>query len=174
MTILVGVSASIAIYKACDLVRELKKAGHEVRVVMTRTAEKWISPIIFSSLSDQAAYTENSNQKSAMPHIEIRKNLDLFVVAPASADLIARAAAGRGNDILTATLLSYDGPRLIAPAMNPFMYTHAAVQRNIKIIKDYGYELLDPKDGAAVCGDEGEGKMMEVTKIISRINEFSA
>ena len=88
--------------------------------------------------------------------------------------MIARAAAGRGDDILTATLLSYDGPRLIAPAMNPFMYTHAAVQRNIKILKDDGYELLAPKDGAAVCGDEGEGKMMEVTKIISRINEFSA
>lgn len=171
MTILVGISASIAIYKACDLVRELQKAGHLVRVVMTHTAEKWISPVIFHALSGNLVYSEN-NVGGAMPHIEIRDNLDLFVVAPATADLIARAAIGRADDILTATLLSFPGKKMIAPAMNPFMYEHKATQKNIATLREYGYEILDPASGEVVCGDEGNGKMMSVQEILNHIDIF--
>ena len=104
MKIIFGVSASVAIYRACDLVRELTKAGHEVHVVMTRTAASWINPVLFEALSDNAVVADAT--ASGMAHIEIRKGAQLMLVAPASADLIARAAHGRGDDILTATLLN--------------------------------------------------------------------
>ncbi len=171
-TILIGVSASIAIYKSLDLVRELKKKQYQVRVAMTRTAESWINPLLFSALSENEVYTESQNNVAAMPHIEIRDNLDLYLVAPATADLIARAAVGRGDDIVSATLLSYPGPRWIAPSMNPFMYKHPATQKNLDILRSYGYEILAPQNGEAVCGDTGNGKMARIEDILARIDGF--
>ncbi len=174
MNILIGVSASVAIYKACDLVRELTKAGHSVRVVMTRTAQKWISPVLFSALSESITFTEDMNQESAMPHIDVRKDLDLFLIAPATANLISRAAHGAADDILAATLLSYHGPRWLAPAMNPYMFSHPATQKNLKTLEEYGYRILSPQNGEAVCGDIGEGKMMTIADIIKEVEKFAA
>ncbi|HMY12083.1 MAG TPA: flavoprotein, partial [Turneriella sp.] len=136
MKIIFGVSASVAIYRACDLVRELTKAGHEVHVVMTRTAASWINPVLFEALSDHPVVADAT--ASGMAHIEIRKGAQLMLVAPASADLIARAAHGRADDILTATLLAYDGPRWLAPAMNPSMYAHPATQASLATCQKYG------------------------------------
>jgi len=170
MKILVGASASIAIYKTCDIVRELAKAGHDVHVVMTRTAASWINPVIFEALSGNKVLTDSSTD--GMAHIEIRKNLALMLVVPASADLIARAAHGRADDILTATLLAYEGPRYLAPAMNPSMYAHPATQANLARCREYGYRILDSANGEAVCGDVGQGKMMAVADIVSALGEF--
>ncbi len=175
MTIILGISASVAIYKACDIVRELTKAGHTVRVAMTRSAAAWINPVLFEALSSQKVITDASaglstgSQLHGMAHIDIRTGADLMLVAPATADLIARAAAGRADDIVTATLLAYDGPRFIAPAMNPFMYSHPATQANLKTLKSYGYHILDSANGEAVCGDVGQGKMMAVADILAAL-----
>ncbi len=170
--ILLGVSASIAIYRSCDLTRELTKLGYTVRVVMTRTAAQWIHPLIFEALSGQKVITEGSSDLS-MPHIDLRSGIDLYLIVPATADIIARAAVGRADDIVTATLLSYPGPRWLAPAMNPYMYSHPATQKNLQILRGYGYRILDPVEGTAVCGDEGQGKMMAVTDIIRAIQEYA-
>jgi phosphopantothenoylcysteine decarboxylase len=168
MTIILGISASVAIYKACDIVRELTKAEHTVRVAMTRTAAEWINPVLFEALSSNKVITEDT--ASGMAHIDIRTGADLMLVAPATADLIARAATGRADDIVTATLLAYDGPRYIAPAMNPFMYAHPATQANLTTLKSYGYHILDSANGEAVCGDVGQGKMMAVANILAALN----
>jgi phosphopantothenoylcysteine synthetase/decarboxylase len=185
MNIILGVSASVAIYKACDIVRELTKAGHAVRVAMTRTAVSWINPVLFEGLSGHEVYYDAETSgigpersrdghkrvsgSSGMAHIDIRNGADLMLIAPATADLIARAAVGRADDIVTATLLSYSGPRYIAPAMNPHMYAHPATQANLKTLQSYGYQILDSANGEAVCGDMGQGKMMAVADIIAAI-----
>ncbi len=170
MKIIFGVSASVAIYRSCDLVRELTKAGHDVHVVMTRTAASWINPVLFEALSGNAVVTDAT--ASGMAHIDIRKGAQLMLVAPASADLIARAAQGRADDILAATLLAYDGPRWLAPAMNPSMYAHPATQESLKKCQSFGYRILDAADGEAVCGDVGQGKMMPVQDILAAVAEF--
>ncbi|MCS6984315.1 MAG: phosphopantothenoylcysteine decarboxylase [Leptospiraceae bacterium] len=170
-SILLGVSASIAIYRSCELVRELTKRGYLVRVLMTRTAEKWIHPVLFEALSGQRVYTEKDSE-SGMPHIELRRDISLYLIAPATADLIARAAQGRADDIVTATLLSFPGERWLAPAMNPYMYSHKATQRNLTILREYGYRILEPQSGMAVCGDEGLGKMAEIEDILLQIEKF--
>ncbi|MFZ5629788.1 MAG: flavoprotein [Spirochaetota bacterium] len=170
MKIIFGVSASVAIYRACDLVRELTKAGHEVHVVMTRTAASWINPVLFEALSGHPVVADAT--ASGMAHIEIRKGSQLMLVAPASADLIARAAQGRADDILAATLLAYDGPRWLAPAMNPSMYAHPATQASLATCKGYGYRILDSANGEAVCGDVGQGKMMAVQDILAAVAAF--
>ena len=170
MNILIGVSASIAIYKSCELVRMLKKEGHSVQVVMTQTAESWISPTIFAALSDNEVHTNHTYR--SMPHIDIRKGLDLFLIAPATANLIAKAAHGIANDILTTTLLSFTGEKWFAPAMNPGMYSHEIVQRNIAILREIGYSILEPVSGEAVCGDIGEGKMMKIEDIFELVQRY--
>lgn len=170
MTVLIGVTASVAMYRTCDIVRGLTKKGHDVRVAMTRTAEQWISPVLFSALSGNDVYSDNINEKSGMPHIDIRKDLDVYLVAPATADVIARAATGRADDIVTATLLSFNGPRVFAPSMNPYMYSHPATQKNMAELKKFGYLFIDPANGDAVCGDSGDGKMAPVEEIIDFID----
>lgn len=173
--ILVGVTASIALYKACDLVRNLTKLGYDVQVVMTHNASQWIAPLVFETLSGNNVITpQDANDSSdlAMPHIDLRNELDLFLIAPATADCIARAALGRADDPLCATLLSYEGTKMFAPAMNPFMYKHPATQKNLQILQSYGYKILSPANGAAVCGDIGEGKMMAVEDIIEQVELY--
>ena len=169
MKVLLGVTASIAIYKALDLTRELRKRSIEVQVLMSNSAASWISPVLFETLSDSPVYAGRDHVKEAMPHISVREKADLFVIAPASADCIARAAMGRADDIITTTLLSFSGPRWFAPSMNPFMYAHKAVQKNLQILAEYGYEILDPQNGEAVCGDLGKGKMATVEQILDKI-----
>ncbi|MFO1470913.1 MAG: flavoprotein [Turneriella sp.] len=167
MKIILGTSASVAIYKACDICRELTKAGHDVHVVLTRTAASWINPVLFEALSNNPVITDAT--ASGMAHIDIRTNADLMLVAPASADLIARAAQGRADDILTATLLAFTGPRFLTPAMNPSMYAHPATQKNLETCKSYGYHILDSANGEAVCGDVGQGKMMSVSDVLAAV-----
>lgn len=170
MKIIFGVTASIAAYRACDLVRELTKRGHDVHVVMTRTAASWINPVMFGALSENRVVVDGKDSllasQNAMEHIEVRTDAKLLLVAPASADFIARAAQGRADDILAATLLAFTGKVALAPAMNPSMYAHPATQNSLKICRGYGYHIFDSADGEAVCGDLGQGKMMAVSDIL--------
>ena len=171
MNILLGVSGSIALYRACELVRSLTKKNHLVRVIMTRTAEKWISPTLFASLSGQTVYTNRSYQ--SMPHIDVRKGSDIFLIAPATAHLIAKAACGLADDVLSTTMLAFENNIHLAPAMNPHMYNHPIVQKNIATLKEIGYHILEPISGEAVCGDSGEGKMMLVDDIMQHIQKLT-
>jgi len=170
MKIIYGVTASIAAYRACDIVRELTKRGHDVHVVMTRTAATWINPVVFGALSENRVVVDedyiSSLSPDAMQHIELRNDAKLFLVAPASADFIARAAQGRADDVLAATLLAYSGKVALAPAMNPSMYAHPATQNSLRICRSYGYHIFDSAEGEAVCGDVGQGKMMAVSDIV--------
>lgn len=178
MKIIFGVSASVAIYRACELVRELSKEGHDVRVVMTRTACHWINPLLFEALSGNGVLTDAPETHAMgahhMPHIDIRESADLMLIAPATADLIARAAQGRADDVLTATLLAFTGARWFAPAMNPAMYAHPATLSSLEKCKSYGYRILDSANGEAVCGDIGQGKMMAVQDILAAVKKFTS
>lgn len=171
--VLLGVTASIALYKACDLIRLFTKQGYQVQVILTKTAAEWISPLVFKALSGNDVIFPQSGHLQeeglSMPHIDVRQDVDVFLIAPATADCIARAAIGRADDPLCAALLSFNGKKMFAPAMNPFMYAHAATQKNIQTLKDYGYEILTPSSGESVCGDQGEGKMMPVEEIFARV-----
>lgn len=178
MKIIYGVTASIAAYRACDIVRELTKRGHDVHVVMTRTAASWINPVMFGALSENRVVVDTghspASSQNAMEHIELRADAKLLLVAPASADFIARAAQGRADDILAATLLAYQGKVALAPAMNPSMYAHPATQNSLKVCRSYGYHIFDAADGEAVCGDVGQGKMMSVNGIVKEAERLLA
>ena len=172
MKILLGVSASIAIYKSCEIVRLLKKNGINVTIIMTPTASGWISPVVFSALSENRVYVYDTDHNEAMAHINLRNDKDLFLIAPASANVISQAANGMSQTLLSTLLLSFPGPRWIAPAMNPVMYNHPAVQRNLLMLKDYHYRILSPDTGESLCGDTGEGKMAAVDYIVSQVLEL--
>ena len=169
MKLLLGVSASIAIYKSCELVRLFKKGGHEVQVIMTPTAAGWISPLVFSALSENPVYTSDDNLERPMLHIEITRWAEGFLVAPATASVISRAAAGNADTLLTTSLLACNAPTWIAPSMNPNMYNHPATRRNIELLTSYGYHILEPAQGEALCGDTGEGRMMEAELIYETV-----
>ncbi len=168
--ILLGVSGSIALYKSLDLCRILYKEGVEVQVLMSYTAKKWIHPVLFEAITGKKVYYEHVEEN--MPHIFLREGVKLFLIAPASANLIARASCGMADDLLCATLLSFPGERWIAPAMNPFMYRHPATQRNIKTLESFGYRILYPTKGEVVCGDYGEGKMLSPEEIAKEVLKF--
>ncbi|MDH4262565.1 MAG: phosphopantothenoylcysteine decarboxylase [Spirochaetia bacterium] len=169
MKIIYGVSASIAIYKSCEIVRLLQKEGFDIHVVMTQTASQWISPVVFTALSNNPVYVHDTDHGAVMAHIELRENCDLMIVAPASADFISQAAVGSAPNLLSTLLLSFSGPKWIAPSMNPVMFKHPAVQFNLTRLREYGYRILSPETGEALCGDLGEGKMASVEYIVEQI-----
>jgi len=173
MKIIFGVSASIAIYKSCEVIRLLGKKGIQVHVVMTPTASQWISPVVFSALSNNPVYVHETDHGSTMAHIDLRVNTDLLVIAPASADIISQAATGAAPNLLSTLLLTFQGPRWIAPAMNPAMYQHPAVRENLSRLEKFGYRILSPDTGEALCGDLGEGKMASVEYITGQIMDFT-
>jgi phosphopantothenoylcysteine decarboxylase/phosphopantothenate--cysteine ligase len=170
MKIILGVSASIAIYKSCEIVRLLRKKAIEVCVVMTPTASQWISPIVFTALSDNPVYVYDTDHGSSMAHIELRAAGDLLMIAPASANVISQAATGAAPTLLSTLLLSFEREKWLAPAMNPIMYKHPAVQANLARLVEYGYRILSPDTGEALCGDLGEGKMASVEYIVEQIS----
>lgn len=172
MKIILGVSASIAIYKSCEMVRLLVKNNIDVTVVMTPTASQWISPVIFSALSGNPVYVHDTDHDSSMAHIDLRHEKSLLLVAPASANVISQAATGASNTLLSTLLLSFEGSKWIAPAMNPAMYNHPAVQTNIERLREYKYRVLAPETGEALCGDIGEGKMASIEYIVQQVLEF--
>ena len=159
--ILLGITGGIAAYKSAELVRRLQDAGAEVRVVMTAAAQEFITPLTLQALSGNPVHTDllDSAAEAAMGHIELARWADLIIIAPASADIIARMTQGEANDLLTAVCLASRCPLVIAPAMNQAMWRHAATQRNIRELQTRGVIQLGPDIGSQACGDVGFGRM---------------
>lgn len=169
--VLLGVSGGIAVYKSCELVSRLRKAGVAVHVVMTRNACEFVTPLTFQSMSENqvAVDTFQNPQYWEVEHIALVKKTDLMVMAPATANLIAKLAHGIADDMLTTTVLASPSPLLIAPAMNTQMYQAEVTQQNIQILKDRGARLIGPGGGFLACGDVGPGRMSEPAEIFQEI-----
>ncbi len=164
--VILGISSSIAAYKACDLIRLFVKGGYSVHVVATENALNLVSPLTLETLSGNPVYSEQySRERREMGHIELKTDASLFLVAPATANIIGKFAGGIADDLLSTTFLSVTCPVMIAPAMNPNMYRHPAVQRNIETLKQWGVAIIEPAAGEAVCGDEGTGRLADVEAI---------
>jgi phosphopantothenoylcysteine decarboxylase/phosphopantothenate--cysteine ligase len=170
-TIILGVTGSIAAYKAADLTSELVKAGATVHVVMTTSATRFITPLVLQTLSRQPVGVDLwEEEKGWQPgHIELADKADLLLVAPASAATISRFATGCAEDLLTCIYLATLAPTMIAPAMNGKMYDHAATQANLKTLRERGHEIIDPVEGMLACGYEGLGKLAPVGEIFSAV-----
>lgn len=161
--ILLGVSGGIAAYKSCELVRRLGDLDAEVRVVMTENAAHFVSATTFQALSGQPVRSSlwDAEAEAAMGHIELARWAERIIIAPASADLIARLAHGMANDLLTTVCLASAAPLYVAPAMNQQMWAHPAVQANVETLRQRGVHILGPASGDQACGDIGSGRMLE-------------
>ena len=165
--IVVGVTAGIAAYKICQLVSSLKKQGNEVHVIMTKEAEKFVTPLTFQTLSSQKVITDmfTVDYTPDVHHISLAKKADLFVVAPATANIIAKIAHGLADDMLTTTFLASTCPKLIVPAMNTNMLNNPITQDNIATCQKYGIHIMCSGAGYLACGDVGEGRLPEPEEI---------
>jgi phosphopantothenoylcysteine decarboxylase / phosphopantothenate---cysteine ligase len=171
--ILLIISGGIAAYKSLDLIRRLRERGAAVRCVMTRAAAQFVTPLSVASLSEDKVYSDlfSLTDESEMGHIRLSREADLVVVAPASADLIARMTAGMADDLAATALLASDKPILIAPAMNALMWAHAATQANIATLAARGVRRVGPNAGDLACGEIGSGRMAEPLEIVAAIEE---
>lgn len=169
--LLLGVSAGIAAYKSALIVRLLKQAGCEVRVVMTEGAQAFITPLTLQALSGEPVRTSllDPEAEAGMGHIELARWADAVLIAPATADLIARLVHGMADDLLTTLCLASEAPKLIAPAMNQAMWRHPATQRNVTQLASDGWQLIGPAAGDQACGDVGPGRMSEPDDIFSAL-----
>lgn len=175
--VLLGVSGGIAAYKAAELVRQLTARGASVRVVMTRGAQEFITPLTLQALSGKPVHTEllDAEAEQGMGHIELARWADLLLIAPATADVIARLAGGRADDLLAAITLATVAPKVLAPAMNQQMWRDTATVTNTQILLERGYKIIGPAIGEQACGDIGPGRMEEPTTIASFVdNLFSS
>jgi phosphopantothenoylcysteine decarboxylase/phosphopantothenate--cysteine ligase len=165
--ILLGVTGGIAAYKSADLVRRLQDMGASVRVVMTRAAQEFITPLTFQALSGNPVHTEllDPEAEAAMGHIQLARWADLVLVAPASADFMARLTQGKGDDLLTTLCLATRAPIALAPAMNQAMWANSATQDNLQRLRQRGVHILGPAAGSQACGEVGLGRMLEPLEI---------
>lgn len=172
--VVLGVSGGIAAYKSCELVSRLKKLGADVHVIMTRNAEEFVAPLSFETLSDNKVVRGmfEEREEHDVRHVALAKLADVFVVAPATANVIAKFARGIADDMLSTTWLASDAPKLVAPAMNTAMYDDEATQDNIALLKERGVMFVEPGVGRLACGDTGRGKMAEPADIAERIREI--
>ncbi|MGA8708031.1 MAG: bifunctional phosphopantothenoylcysteine decarboxylase/phosphopantothenate--cysteine ligase CoaBC [Steroidobacteraceae bacterium] len=169
--ILLGVTGGIAAYKSADLVRRLREQGAEVQVVMTAAARQFVTPTTFQALSGRAVRTDlwDPAHEAAMGHIELARWADLLLVAPATADFLARLAHGLADDLLCTLALATSAPIAVAPAMNLQMWSNAATQANVALLQQRGVRLLGPGTGAQACGETGPGRMLETLEITAAI-----
>ena len=170
--ILLGVTGSIAAYKAADLANILTKDGYVVDVIMTKGAMAFITPLTLQTLSKNRVYTDvfQEDYPREIEHISLAKKASLLLVAPASADIIGKMAGGIADDMLSTTVLAVrDIPRLIAPAMNTNMYENPIVRENLEKLKKYGFEIIEPKEARLACGDLGKGALADVETIIKTV-----
>lgn len=174
--ILLGVSGGIAAYKSCELVRRLRDLDAEVRVVMTEGATHFVSPTTFQALSGQSVRVSlwDAQAEAAMGHIELARWAERILVAPASADLLARLAHGLADDLLTTLCLASAAPLYLAPAMNQQMWANAAVQANVDLLRRRGVHLLGPAAGEQACGDVGNGRMLEAAQLRDALRDSFA
>ncbi|MCH1623836.1 bifunctional phosphopantothenoylcysteine decarboxylase/phosphopantothenate--cysteine ligase CoaBC [Fredinandcohnia quinoae] len=172
--ILLCVTGGIAVYKAAALTSKLTQAGAEVRVIMSESAMKFVDPLTFKALSRNEVYFDTFDEKdpSVIAHIDLADWADLIMIAPATANTIAKLANGIADNMITTTLLASTAPVWIAPAMNVHMYDHPAVKKNIKTLASYGYKFIEPQEGYLACGYVGKGRLEEPEKIVDLLNSF--
>ncbi len=170
-TIVLGVTGGIAVYKAAALTSRLAQSGAEVHVIMTESAAKFVTPLTFQTLSRQPVHTDTFAERDAsvVAHIDLADRADLFVVAPATANIIAKMACGLADDMLSTTLLATTAPILVAPAMNVHMYEHPAVQANMQTLRERGVHFIEPGVGQLACGYVGRGRLAEPEEIYAEI-----
>ena len=171
--VIVAISGGIAAYKGAELVRLLKKQGAVVKVILSRGAREFITPLTMQALSGEPTYTEllDETAEAGMGHIALARWADLFVVAPATADVIARLAQGRADDLLTTVALATPAPVAVAPAMNQQMWANAATQDNLSLLSDRGIHIVGPDAGEQACGDVGPGRLLEPGDIVAALEE---
>ena len=174
--ILLIIGGGVAAYKSLELIRELRRRDIGSRVILTRAGAEFITPLSASSLSGDKCYTElfNLTDEAEMGHIELSRSADLIVVAPATADLLSKAAGGQANDLASTALMATDKPVLFAPAMNVRMWEHAATQRNVAQLKTDGAIIVGPDEGEMACGEYGPGRMAEPIEIADAIEAHFA
>ena len=172
--LVLGITGGIAAYKAAELVRLLVKADFDVQVVMTESACQFITPVTMQALSGKPVFTGmwDSSIDNGMPHIELSRDADAIVIAPATAEFIAKLLHGRADDLLSTLCLACDCPLLVAPAMNKQMWENAATQRNFAQLKADGVTILGPAAGEQACGEVGLGRMLEPDELLADINAF--
>jgi phosphopantothenoylcysteine decarboxylase/phosphopantothenate--cysteine ligase len=173
--VLLGVTGGIAAYKACILTRLLRLRGASVRVVMTRSAERFVGPATFAALSDHRVYTDLWEEPGTVLHVRLAREADVAVVAPATANVIAKLARGFSDDLLSATLLEFAGPLVVAPAMHTGMWEHPATKKNVRMLEELysarGLRFAGPVHGPLSAGDEGPGRMAEPEAILAEIED---
>jgi len=169
--VLLGVTGGIAAYKSPDLVRRLRERGAEVQVVMTAGAREFVTPLTFQAVSGRAVRSDlwDPAAEAAMGHIELARWADAVLVAPASADFLARLATGRADDLLATLCLATQAPIAVAPAMNHIMWSHAATRANVATLTQRGVHVLGPAEGDQACGETGEGRMLEPLDLAERL-----
>lgn len=173
-TIVLGVTGGIASYKAAALCSKLAQAGANVRVIMTVSATKFVAPLTFQTLSrhDVAVDTFDEKDASVVQHIDLADRADLVVIAPATANMIAKMAHGIADDMLSTTLLATEAPILVAPAMNVHMYAHPAVADNMRVLRERGISFIEPGEGQLACGYVGKGRLAEPEEIMAAIGRM--
>ena len=173
--VVLGVTGSIAAYKAPDIVRRLHDQGAVVSVIMTKEAQEFITPLTFESLTQTKVGLDMFARKevfSYIQHIRFAQEADILLIAPATANIIGKIASGIANDLLTCTALAVKAPIMIAPAMNDAMFHNNIVQDNCKKLKQYGVKIIDPVKGLLACGTEGEGHLAEVDIIVEAVEKI--
>ncbi|MBI2083260.1 MAG: bifunctional phosphopantothenoylcysteine decarboxylase/phosphopantothenate--cysteine ligase CoaBC [Deltaproteobacteria bacterium] len=173
-TIVLGVTGGIAAYKSCELVRQLREAGAEVHVMMTKAAQEFVTSLTFQTLSGHPVQTNLFNLTEGMEigHISLADKADLVVIAPATADILAKIAHGLCDDIVTTVICATKSPVLLAPSMNVHMWENPITQENVKKLEAAGYMILEPTEGSLACGYEGKGRLPEPETILEEIEKM--
>lgn len=169
MKLILGIGGGIAAYKCAELARLLTKQGHEVQVVMTAAAREFVQPLTFAALTGRKVFTDLFAIESAIEHIAVARDNELMVIAPATADLVAKLAHGLADDFLSTLYLAFTGPVVVAPAMNVNMWSHAATQANMEILRRRGHRIVEPDSGYLACGMTGPGRLAEPQAILEAI-----
>ena len=172
--VLLIISGGIAAYKSLDLIRELNRIGVGVRCILTENASKFVTPLSLTALSKDTVYQDlfSISDENTMGHIQLSRNTDLVLVAPATANIIAKMSCGIADDLATTTLLATDKPVIIAPSMNVRMWSHASTQDNISVLLKRGIKIIGPENGEMACGEFGLGRMSNIEKIGATLNNF--
>lgn len=174
-TVILGVTGSIAAYKSADVIRRLKEKGLDVSVVMTREAEKFITPLTLKALSGKNVFRDMFDEKEdawEMAHIKLAQKADMLLIAPATANIIGKIACGIADDLLTCTVMATKAKILMAPAMNDQMYKNKIVEENIAKLKKTGVHFIEPVKGSLACGTFGEGHLADVDDIVKAVSKL--
>ena len=171
MRILLGVGGGIAAYKSAELARLLMDRGHEVQVIMTKAAQEFVQPLTFAALTGRKVLTDLFAIESAIEHISVAQEHELLVVAPATADLMAKLAHGLADDFLSSLYLAFAGPVVIAPAMNVNMWEHVATQKNLELLRQRGHRIVGPGEGYLACGMVGAGRLVDLEAIAGAVDQ---